>query len=48
MPVKVGRNYGDRVQVASGLQGDERLVLNPPDSIAEGDTVTVVKREAKS
>ena len=47
LPVKVGRNYGDRVQVASGLKGDERLVLNPPDSITEGDTVTVVKREAK-
>ncbi|HEX5128895.1 MAG TPA: efflux RND transporter periplasmic adaptor subunit [Usitatibacter sp.] len=43
LPVKVGRNYGPNVEVLDGLKGDERLVLNPPDSMAEGDVVMVVK-----
>jgi RND family efflux transporter MFP subunit len=42
LAVRVGRNFGDRVEVLGGLKGDERLVLNPPDSLVDGDTVTVV------
>jgi RND family efflux transporter MFP subunit len=41
-PVRVGRNYGDSVEVLDGLKGSESLVLNPSDSIAEGDKVQVV------
>ena len=41
-PVRVGRNYGETVEVLEGLQGNEQLVLNPSDSIAEGDKVQVV------
>jgi RND family efflux transporter MFP subunit len=40
-PVQLGRNYGDIVEVLQGLQGSERLVLNPSDSIASGDKVQV-------
>jgi RND family efflux transporter MFP subunit len=41
-PVHLGRNYGDSVEVLQGLSGNERLVLNPSDSIAAGDKVQVV------
>jgi RND family efflux transporter MFP subunit len=41
-PVRLGRNLGDSVEVLSGLSGGERLVVNPPDSLAEGDQVQVV------
>ena len=41
-PVRLGRNYGDRVEVIEGLSGSEKLVLNPADSLAEGDKVQVV------
>jgi RND family efflux transporter MFP subunit len=41
-PVRLGRNYGDFVEVAQGLEGNERLVLNPSDSLAAGDKVQVV------
>jgi RND family efflux transporter MFP subunit len=41
-PVRVGRNYGDSVEVLEGLKGGESLVLNPSDSLAEGDKVRVV------
>jgi RND family efflux transporter MFP subunit len=40
-PVRLGRNYGETVEVLDGLQGNERLVLNPSDSLAEGDPVQV-------
>jgi RND family efflux transporter MFP subunit len=41
-PVRLGRNYGETVEVAQGLQGNETLVLNPSDSLAAGDKVQVV------
>jgi RND family efflux transporter MFP subunit len=41
LPVKVGRNFGQSVEVVDGVSGRERLVLNPSDSLAEGDIVTV-------
>jgi RND family efflux transporter MFP subunit len=42
IPVRLGRNFGEFVEVLQGLQGNERLVLNPSDSIAAGDRVQVV------
>ncbi|HUR89157.1 MAG TPA: efflux RND transporter periplasmic adaptor subunit [Ramlibacter sp.] len=41
-PVRIGRNYGETIEILEGLQGNESLVLNPSDSIAEGDKVQVV------
>ena len=40
-PVSLGRNTGDSVEVIDGLAQSDRLVLNPPDSLAEGDVVTL-------
>ena len=41
VPIKVGRNLGARIEVVDGLEGQEKLVLNPSDSLAEGDVVSV-------
>lgn len=40
-PVQVGRNYGETVEVIDGVEATDRLVLNPPDSLAEGDEVAI-------
>jgi RND family efflux transporter MFP subunit len=40
-PIRIGRNYGERVEVLDGVSGTEQLVLNPSDSLAEGDQVTI-------
>ena len=40
-PIRIGRNYGEMVEVMSGVTGSEKLVLNPSDSLAEGDEVTI-------
>lgn len=37
--VRLGRNFGLTVEVLEGLKGDEKLILNPSDSLAEGDQV---------
>ncbi len=44
-PVKLGRNFGERVEVVDGLGNDARLVLNPPDSLSEGDEVSFAAAE---
>ena len=38
-PVKIGRNYGQTVEVLEGVSPDDKLVQNPPDSLAENDQV---------
>jgi len=47
--VAAGRDFGDTVEIVSGLRGDERVVANPPDSLVPGQIVRVVapaQREA--
>ena len=47
VPVTPGRDFGSAVEVVSGLSGAESIVVNPPDSIAEGQTVAVAAPEPK-
>jgi RND family efflux transporter MFP subunit len=39
--VKLGTDFGSSVAVLSGIRADDRLILNPADSLADGDTVSV-------
>jgi hypothetical protein len=39
--VKLGTDFGSTVAVLSGLKPDDRVVLNPADSLADGDVVTL-------
>jgi RND family efflux transporter MFP subunit len=41
MPVKLGTDFGSSVAVLDGLKADDRIVLNPADSLADGDIVTL-------
>ena len=46
--IQVGRDYGDRLEVLSGLQMGDRIIANPGDSAREGakvDPVTADKSE---
>jgi hypothetical protein len=40
--VTLGRNFGPTVQVIEGVAATDRLVLNPADSLSQGDTVVPV------
>lgn len=46
-PIVLGRDFGSTVEVVSGLKGGESVVVNPPDSLADGQAVTVVPGEGK-
>src|SRR5439155_3394102 len=37
--VTLGRDLGNRVVVADGIRGDDRLVVNPSDDLTSGLTV---------
>jgi hypothetical protein len=39
--VKLGRDLGDKVEVASGLSPGESLVANPTDALRDGTEVKV-------
>jgi membrane fusion protein, multidrug efflux system len=46
LKVQVGRDFGTNVEIVSGLPARARLVDNPPDTLAEGDTVKVVPSQS--
>jgi len=39
--VKLGTDFGTTIEVLSGLKPSDRVVLNPADSLADGDVVTL-------
>ena len=39
--VKLGRNYGERVEVLEGVTTADEIVLNPQDSLTDGDQVAI-------
>ena len=45
-PVTLGRDYGSEVEVRTGLNGDENLVVNPPDSLVSGQQVRLAQNAA--
>jgi RND family efflux transporter MFP subunit len=43
IPLTLGRDFGSEVEVLTGLNGDEQLVVNPPDSIVSGQEVRIAQ-----
>ena len=43
VPIKLGRDFGTELEIASGLTGTESIIINPSDSLASGTPVRVVK-----
>lgn len=48
IPITLGRDYGNEVEVVSGLSGDEELIVNPSDSILSGQRVRIAQPNASS
>jgi multidrug efflux pump subunit AcrA (membrane-fusion protein) len=46
--VKLGRDLGDKVEVASGLDPGESLVANPTDALRDGTEVNVQTQSSKN
>ena len=45
VPVKIGHDFGDSVEIVSGLSAADQIVVNPTDSLVSG-TAVVVKADA--
>ena len=41
--ITIARDFGSRVEVATGLSGDESVILNPTDAIAAGSSVRIAQ-----
>jgi RND family efflux transporter MFP subunit len=41
--VTLGRDLGTSMEILSGIDSDDSIILNPPDSIGEGDVVNVTQ-----
>jgi RND family efflux transporter MFP subunit len=44
--VKIGRDYGNTVEILSGLSGNDSVVLSPPDSLISGTRVKIADKHA--
>lgn len=41
--VTPGHDFGDQIEIVSGLNGDESVIQNPPDSVLAGQQVQIAK-----
>jgi RND family efflux transporter MFP subunit len=46
VPVTPGHDFGDRMEIVGGIQGDESIIVNPPDSIISGEAVRLSQSAA--
>jgi RND family efflux transporter MFP subunit len=46
VPVTPGRDFGDSVEIVAGLQGNESVIISPPDSITAGEKVQIAQTAA--
>jgi len=46
--VKISRDLGRSIELASGLSPDDRVVVTPPDGVADGDQVRVAGSPSKA
>ena len=45
--VTPGRDFGTTIEILAGVDKNDNVIVNPPDSLAEGDVVRVVATPAK-
>jgi RND family efflux transporter MFP subunit len=46
VPITIGRDDGNTVQVIEGLNPDDEVIQSPPDSLIDGETVRVVRPQS--
>jgi RND family efflux transporter MFP subunit len=47
VPIAIGHDYGAKVEVISGLTPQDQVILNPPDSLSEGEKVQIAKGDTE-
>ncbi|MEW9570335.1 efflux RND transporter periplasmic adaptor subunit [Rhodanobacter sp. Si-c] len=44
-PITLGRDFGNTIEVTSGLDVQDRIILNPADSLYEGEPVSIASHD---
>jgi len=47
LPVTIGRDYGTTLEIVAGLQPSDSVVLNPSDSLEDGQQVAIAQGAAQ-
>ncbi|MBV8436761.1 MAG: efflux RND transporter periplasmic adaptor subunit, partial [Silvibacterium sp.] len=45
VPITIGRDDGKAVEVVSGLKPSDQVIISPPDSLIDGETVRIVRQQ---
>jgi RND family efflux transporter MFP subunit len=48
LPITVGRDYGNELEVVAGLTARDQLIVNPADSLVSGEPVRIAGAEGSS
>jgi multidrug efflux pump subunit AcrA (membrane-fusion protein) len=46
VPVKISRDYGNSVEIVSGLQPTDAVIIDPSDSLVAGMQVRLISKPA--
>jgi multidrug efflux pump subunit AcrA (membrane-fusion protein) len=46
-PVVLGNDYGQNVEIKGGIETDDEIIINPPDSIANGQKVIISQNKSE-
>jgi RND family efflux transporter MFP subunit len=46
VPVTPGHDFGETMEIVSGLKGNESIIISPPDSIVSGQQVRIAQQTA--
>ena len=41
--ITLGHDFGSEVEVVAGLDGNEKVIINPPDSVVDGESVRIAQ-----
>jgi hypothetical protein len=45
-PITIGRDFGATLEILGGIEATDQIVINPADSLEEGQKVNVAKPNA--
>jgi len=47
-PIVIGRDYGATIEILGGVNPDDQVVINPPDSLEDGELVHLAPQQQQS
>ena len=45
VPITPGRDFGTELEIVAGVKADDSVVINPPDSLTDGETIRVLQTQ---